>query len=167
MVRLAKDSDAADIAAIYNHYIQHSVATFEEVSVDSTQMLGRMQAVSELGFTWLVAELAGEAVGYACATAWNKRSAYRHTAEITVYIKNGYAGQGLGRALYQALFDHLGERGIRTVIAGVTLPNPASVALHESFGMEMAGMFKAVGYKFDRWLDVGYWQLNLAEQGPV
>lgn len=155
-VRDATAEDAAWIARIYNHYVEHTVTTFEEAPVTDEEMAGRIVAVSEK-LPWLVLEADGEPVGYAYATDWKSRSAYRYTAEVSVYVAADRHGRGHGTRLYAPLFDALRERGLHAVIAGITLPNPASVAFHERFGFRYVGRFAEVGRKFDRWVDVGYW----------
>lgn len=163
MIRPIQSSDAAQIAAIYNHYIENSAATFEEETVTSSAMEDRMETVLSSGLPWLVAEENGEIVGYAYAKPWNPRTAYRHTVEVSIYIANGGATKGTGSRLYEALFERLKAQSIRAVISVITLPNPASVAIHEKFGMTQVGHFRQVGYKFGQWIDVGYWQLLLDE----
>jgi len=108
-----------------------------------------------------VVEEDGLVCGYAYATQWNKRAAYRKTAEVSVYLSHLATGKGLGSRLYEALFTQLREKQLHIVIGGVTLPNPASIALHEKFGMKKVAHFEQVGYKFGQWLDVGYWQVSL------
>jgi phosphinothricin acetyltransferase len=162
MIRPARSEDARSIAVIYNHYVVNTTATFEEEPVPVAEIGRRLEAVCAAGHPWLVEESMGRIVGYAYASAWNPRSAYRYAAEVTVYVAPDHNGLGTGTRLYQALLDRLREKGCRVVIAVITLPNPASVALHEKFGMTQAGEFQRVGYKFGRWLNVGYWQLELS-----
>jgi phosphinothricin acetyltransferase len=157
-LRAATAADAAGIAAIYNHYIEQTVVTFEEAPVSAAEIAGRIESVRSLSLPWLVAEEVGRIVGYAYATKWKDRSAYRFSAESTVYLAPGDTGRGLGSSLYAQLFPMLEARGVHAVMGGITLPNQASVALHEKFGMRKVAHFEAVGFKFDRWLDVGYWQ---------
>ncbi len=161
MIRAATTSDAQAIADIYNYYIQNTVITFEEQAVSSNDILERMAKVTGAGLPWLVAKDGDAVIGYAYATKWNVRSAYRHTVETSVYLAHGSLGKGRGTRLYQALFDILRQSPIHIVIGGITLPNPASVSLHEKFGMTKVAHFKEVGHKFDQWLDVGYWQMEL------
>lgn len=161
MIRAASATDADAIAGIYNHYIRDTVITFEEVEVDGAQMAARMEKIAAAGLPWLVAEDDGRLLGYAYAAPWHARSAYRFAVEITVYLAPDAGGRGLGSALYLQLFDALKTAGIHTAIGCIALPNPASVALHEKFGMTKIGHFAEVGFKFDRWLDVGYWQTFL------
>ena len=159
MIRDAVDRDADALARIYNHYIEHSPATFEEILLDAEAFRGRMAAVSEQGLPWLVAEEGVELIGYAYASRWRERSAYRFSVESTVYLAPYCSGGGWGTRLYTELFDRLEALGLHAVIGGITLPNPSSVALHEKMGMEKVAHFPEVGFKQGQWLDVGYWQL--------
>ena len=163
MIRPANTGDADDIARIYNHYIQNTVITFEEQVVSPRQMAERMREVDEASLPWLVAEQSGQIAGYAYATKWKARSAYRFSVEITVYLEPGFVGQGWGSRLYEVLLARLKEKGVHSVIGGVALPNAASVALHEKFGMQKVAHFNEVGFKFGKWVDVGYWQITLSQ----
>ncbi|CAI3805067.1 arsinothricin resistance N-acetyltransferase ArsN1 family B [Rheinheimera sp. MM224] len=158
MIRQATSADAAAIAAIYNHYVLNTSVTFEEQAVSTEQMAERIGLVQTDGLPWLVLEKNGEVLGYAYATKWRVRSAYRFSAECTVYVKEGLSGQGVGSQLYQQLLAELKALGIHLAIGGITLPNAQSVALHEKFGFEKCGHFQQVGFKFEQWRDVGYWQ---------
>ncbi|AQA18711.1 phosphinothricin acetyltransferase [Halioglobus japonicus] len=160
MIRDVSHADAAALAAIYNHYIENTVATFEEDALTEAAFVQRIDAVLDAGFPWLVLEEGGELLGYAYAARFKERVAYRYSVESTVYLKPGVTGGGRGTALYEALFARLQPLGIHAVIGGITLPNPASVALHEKLGMEQVAHFPEVGFKQGKWLDVGYWQLN-------
>lgn len=161
-IRVAELNDAAAIVAIYNHYISTTTITFEEDPVSSTEMTQRIADVNNAGLPWLVLTIDGKVTGYAYATKWRARSAYRHSVESTIYLDHAFAGRGLGRALYGALLDALGKREFHRVIGGIALPNEASVRLHESLGFRKVAHFTEVGKKFERWVDVGYWELNLA-----
>jgi phosphinothricin acetyltransferase len=158
LIRSAILDDAEAIARIYNHYITQTVVTFETEEVSAAEMAQRIDRVQSASFPWLVADSAGAVVGYAYASHWHVRSAYRFAAELTVYLAPGQAGQGTGSDLYREVIDALTARGIHTVIGGIALPNDASVALHEKFGFQQAAHYREVGFKFDRWIDVGYWQ---------
>jgi L-amino acid N-acyltransferase YncA len=160
-IRAATLADAEAIAAIYNHYITKTVVTFEEEPVLSSEIAQRMNTIWSASLPWLVAEVGGEVAGYAYASKWNGRCAYKFSAEITVYLAPAQQRRGLGSRLYGQLFPLLRERGMHAVIGGIALPNDASVALHEKCGLEKAAHFKEVGFKFDRWIDVGYWQRTL------
>lgn len=161
MIRAATQTDAAQICAIYNHYIETSVISFELTPVSVEQMVQRIEQIAAIGLPWLVAMDGEQIVGYAYATTWKSRFAYRFSVEITVYLAQQGTAKGVGSALYQALFAILETKQIHAVVACIALPNPHSVALHEKFGMRKVGHFEEVGEKFDRWLDVGYWQVNL------
>lgn len=160
-IRAAEPGDAAAIAAVYNHYVERSTVTFEEKPVSDEAMARRIEDGRSESLPWLVAEEAGRIVGYASSRKWKGRSAYRFSAEITVYVAPGHARRGIGSSLYSRLIPLLQARGIHAAIGGIALPNEASVALHEKFGMRKVAHFSEVGFKFDRWIDVGYWQRTL------
>jgi len=160
-LRDATPGDASAIAAIYNPYILDTTISFEEDPVDVGEMARRIGDVQAAGLPWLVAELDGAVIGYAYATKWRVRHAYRHSVESSVYLAPAAARRGVGTALYEALLGRLRAGGYHLVIGGIALPNEASVALHEKMGYEKAAHFKEVGFKFGRWLDVGYWQRKL------
>lgn len=161
-IRDAVADDAKAIAAIYNPFIANTTISFEEEPVSDAAMAQRIADVQAGGLPWLVAERDGRVTGYAYATKWRVRHAYRFSVESSVYLAPDCAGQGLGTALYAALFEQLAARGCHLVIGGIALPNDASVALHEKMGYEKVAHFREVGFKFGRWLDVGYWQKTLA-----
>jgi phosphinothricin acetyltransferase len=153
-------ADAPRICEIYNHYVRDTVVTFEEVPVSAQEMSERIAAVTS-HLPWLVWERDRSVVGYAYATPWKPRSAYRFSVESTVYLDPGFVGLGVGTALYRALIDGLRERDLHCAIGGIALPNPASIALHEKLGFAKIGQFEQVGFKRGRWIDVGYWELVL------
>lgn len=161
VIRPAAASDAAAIARIYNHYVLHTAITFEEQAVSDGEMHARMDDIRHAGLPWLVAEQAGQVLGYAYATKWRARSAYRHSVESSVYLAADATGKGLGARLYAVLLDLLREKGMHAVMAGITSPNASSASLHEKMGFRKVAHFAEVGFKFDRWIDVGYWQLLL------
>lgn len=160
MIRAANHEDAEEIARIYNHYIEETIVTFEEIPITGVEIVLRM-GDGDPRHPWFVDEVEGRIMGYAYAGTWKGRCSYRHSVESTVYLDPAAVGGGLGTALYERLLDELEKNGVHVVIGGVTLPNAASVALHEKLGFEKMGQFTEVGRKFDRWLDVGYWQLTL------
>lgn len=159
-MRPATTADAAQIAAIYNHYVRDTVVTFEEEPVAPSEMSRRI-AETIATYPWLVSELGGQVAGYAHAASWKRRSAYRFAAESTVYLAPEATGRGLGKMLYAALLAEMRARGLHCAVAGIALPNPASVALHEKLGFAPLGRFREVGWKFGRWVDVAYWELIL------
>lgn len=160
MIRPATTSDAVDIVAIYNHYVATSTISFEESPVGVEEMARRITDVSAK-LPWYVFERDGHVVGYAYATSWRVRAAYRFSVEITVYVSPDHPRRGIGSQLYRTLIDDLRARGIRVLIGGIAQPNIASVALHEALGFEKVAHFKQVGRKFEQWVDVGYWELVL------
>lgn len=160
-IRSATAADSGAFARIYNHYVATTIVSFEESAVTEADMAARLAAIESLRWPWLVAEGADGVCGYAYADRWKARAAYRHTVEVTVYIDPAQIGRGLGTQLYAALFDRLRYTDAHAAIGVISLPNAASVALHEKFGLRKAAHFTEVGYKFGRWVDVGYWQRQL------
>jgi phosphinothricin acetyltransferase len=156
--------DAAACAAIYAPHVEGSAVSFDERAPDAAAMRGRMERVART-HAWLVAEREGQVIGYTYAYPFQQRPAYRWTVGVSVYVAEGEHGRGVGRALYMALFDRLRGRGFRMAHAGITLPNPASVALHEGFGFELVGVNREIGWKNGAWRDVGWYQLELAPAG--
>ncbi len=161
MIRPASYADCEAIAGIYNHYILNTVVTFEEAVITAQDIAGRIKSVAAASLPWLVSERDGRIVGYAYAGKWNPRSAYRYSVECTVYLDSAETGRGLGSELYETLLPILRRSQQHVVMAGISLPNDASVALHEKFGLKKVAHFGEVGFKFNRWVDVGYWQGTL------
>jgi L-amino acid N-acyltransferase YncA len=164
VIRPAAAADATAIAVIYNHYVRESIATFEEDPVNDGEIARRISDVQRSSLPWLVAERDDSVIGYAYAVPWRGRSAYRFSAEITSYLAPDQTGRGIGAQLYTRLFQILEERGLHAVLGGISLPNPASVALHEKFGMRKVAHFSEVGFKFGHWIDVGFWERLLAKR---
>ncbi len=160
MIRYAKTDDAAEICKIYNHYVLGTAITFEEESVSTDAMAQRIADTLQ-SLPWLVWEQDESLQGFCYASKWKGRCAYRHSVESTVYVRADSIGRRIGSQLYRALLDELRQRKFHTVIGGIALPNDASVALHEKLEFEKVAQFREVGNKFDRWTDVGYWQLLL------
>jgi L-amino acid N-acyltransferase YncA len=160
-IRAAERRDAMAIVEIYNHYVSESIITFEEEPVTAAEIARRIAEVQSVPLPWLVAEDRSRVTGYAYATPWKNRTAYRFSVEITVYVAPGCFGRGIGSLLYGELIPTLKPQGIHAVMGGIALPNDASVALHEKFGFRKVAHFYEVGFKFNRWIDVGYWQLTL------
>ena len=161
IIRDAVLEDSPKIAEIYNFYVANTCITFEETEVSSDEMSNRLRKVSESTLPWIVAVEDEAVIGYAYATKWKERTAYRFSVESTIYLSNEAQGKGLGTELYEVLLDKLKLLGINSAIGGITLPNSASVGLHEKLGMKKVAHFSKVGFKFGEWLDVGYWQLSL------
>lgn len=160
VVRTATVDDAAACAAIYAPYVTGTANTFEVDPPTPVQMAERIAAALRT-HAWLVLADRGRVVGYSYAVPFKPRRAYRWTCEVSVYLERGRRRTGGGRALYGALFTRLAERGFRTAVAGMTLPNDASVALHAALGFEPVGTFRRVGYKAGAWHDVAFAQRAL------
>ena len=165
MIRKATTADAQAICEIYNYYVLHTIITFEEEAVNVKEMEERIRVVI-LKYPWFVYEENGEVIGYAYCGEWKSRCAYRYSVESSIYLKNGISGRGIGSRLYEALFSALKNTDIHGVIGGISLPNEASIALHEKFGFHKIGQFKEVGFKFNYWIDVGYWERIMNNKIP-
>jgi L-amino acid N-acyltransferase YncA len=161
IVRPAESEDATQIAYIYNHYIATSHATFELEPISGSEMLKRMEDGWRRGFPFLVCETNDEVLGFAYGKQFRQRPAYYRSIEVSVYVKPGRDGQGAGSLLYDGLLKEIRHGDFHVVIGGISLPNDVSVRLHEKFGFEKVAHFHEVGRKFDRWIDVGYWELIL------
>ncbi len=166
IVRDVVAGDVETLVRIYNHYVTQTIITFEEESVTAAEMARRVADVQLTSLPWLVAERDGAVVGYAYATKWRVRQAYRFSTEVTVYVAPELAGKRIGSMLYGQLLSALRARNIHAAIGGIALPNDASVALHEKFGFKKVAHFEEVGFKFNQWIDVGYWQFNLKGVSP-
>lgn len=166
-VRLADPAGDADaVAAIYRPAVESSVASFEEVPPSAAEMARRMGVI--LSRTpWLVMEAGPEIIGYAYAGPHRERPGYRWSVDISVYVASGQQGRGVGRVLYDELLAILRRQRFVNVYAGIALPNPASVALHESIGMRRVALYERVGWKFGAWHDVAWYGMRLSEPaGP-
>lgn len=160
MLRAVTITDAKQIKDIYNYYIEFTDITFEEEKLTTCDMEKRITDVTAL-YPWIVYEENGEVVGYAYATRWKGRKAYDFSVESSVYIKHSTGGRGVGTKLYEELIKELKTLKVHAVIGGVALPNEPSTRLHEKLGFNKVAQFPEVGYKFGKWIDVGYWQLNI------
>ncbi len=151
----ACEADAPRIAEIYRHAVDGSTISFEDVAPDPGEMARRIASTERRH--WIVAKDGDRVVGYAYATAFRPRSAYRFTAESTVYVEPDRQRRGVARALVTELHRRLADEGAHAVVAVIALPNPASVALAEDLGYGSAGVLPEAGFKLDRWIDVGFW----------
>ena len=170
VVRDAVAEDGAACAAIYRPYVTDTVITFEYEPPTAEEMARRIRAVQE-SHAWVVLEASADGdgsrvVGYAYAAPVKERAAYRWACEVSVYLEPGRRRGGAGRALYAALFERLEARGYRRLIAGMTLPNPASEGLHRALGFEPIGVQRRIGWKHDAWHDVAWVQRPLGDEGP-
>ncbi|MFI7587203.1 arsinothricin resistance N-acetyltransferase ArsN1 family B [Spongisporangium articulatum] len=165
MIRAVRREDAAAVAEVYRPYVEQTAISFESGAPAAAEMARRIEA-TVTHYPWLVAEDGGTVVGYAYAGPHRARPAYRWSVDVSVYLAPQAHRRGIGTRLYQALFDHLRAQGYCNAFAGVALPNPASVGLHESLGFAPVGVYRNVGYKSGRWHDVGWWQLELLPPDP-
>jgi L-amino acid N-acyltransferase YncA len=152
--------DGAGCAAIYAPYVSDGIASLEEVPPTAEEMAGRIERISAR-YPWLVAEAGSEVLGFAYGSQHHERAAYRWSVNTALYVATGHHRRGIGRALYAALMPLIVRQGLYVACGGVTLPNDASVALHESFGFKPVGIYRRVGWKAGSWRDVGWWQLQL------
>lgn len=153
------------IATIYEHYVRNTYITFEKLPPSPEQWEQKWLAAQAANHPWLVGERVGEVRGYATASTFNPRPAYDPTVETSIYLHPDCLGEGLGRELYERLLGEVAGRDFHTAVAGIALPNPRSVALHESLHFQPVGVFREVGHKLGDWRDVGWWQRAL--NGPL
>ncbi|AMY12411.1 Phosphinothricin N-acetyltransferase [Luteitalea pratensis] len=166
-IRAAEAGDAPALARIYNHYVRETIVTFEEMEVSFGEMGARLAAITVGGLPWLVAAHDGKVCGYAYASPWRPRSAYRFSVETTVYLDPGITRSGIGSCLYADLLGQLEALGLHAALGGIALPNAASIALHEKFGFRKVAHLTEVGLKFGNWIDVGFWQRLLSASGET
>lgn len=157
-IRNVKLEDARQIADIYNYYVLETHHSFETEALSVNEMMDRVDAITE-SCPFLVCEKDGEIVGFAYGTHYKPRSAYKHSVEVSVYLKNDSKHKGIGTRLYEKLFQEIEKMNVHAIIAGISLPNEASIKLHEKFGFEKVAHFREVGFKMNRWVDVGYWEI--------
>lgn len=160
MIRPVQPTDAPALAAIYNPYVRDTLITFEEEPVSVAEMGARIAKVTAT-YPWLVWEEDGAVLGYAYASTWRTRHAYRFAVETTVYLAQGHHGKGRGAALYEALLAELKQRGFHSALGCLGLPNDPSVRLHEKLGFKKVGHMTEAGWKFGAWVDVGFWERML------
>ena len=163
MIRLAGPGDAAAVAAIYAPYVTGASTSFEYVPPDAAEIASRIASTSSYT-PYLVLESDGEVLGFAYASKHRERAAYQWSVDVSVYVHDRAHRRGVGRALYESLFALLRLQGFYSAHAGITLPNPASVGLHEALGFRPVGVYRSVGFKHGAWHDVGWWQLPLRER---
>ena len=157
MIRNVQIEDSQAIADIYNHFVLETIVTFDETTVPASFFKAKIQDITR-SYPWFVWIEDETLMGYAYASEWNERSAYHQTVETTIYLGPDFVNLGIGTKLYSALIDSVKSDGAHTVIGGISLPNKGSVALHEKMGYQKVAHYKEVGYKFGRYIDVGYWQ---------
>jgi L-amino acid N-acyltransferase YncA len=160
IIRFSEPRDAAAIQAVYAPYCESTTVSFEIVAPTVQQMADRIAKIS-FQYPWLVCQVDGELAGYVYAGQHRERAAYRWGVDAAIYLAKQFHRRGIGRALYTSLFAILREQGYVRAYAGVTLPNPGSVGIHEAMGFSPVAHFPAEGFKFGKWYDVGWWQLEL------
>lgn len=162
-LRDATPEDGAALAAIYNPYVADTIITFETEPVSAEDMAARVSEAleSKLPYLGAIDPVTGTVTGYAYASKWKGRCAYRHSVETSVYLDRNACSQGIGTLLMKALIERLRAANMHALIGGIALPNEPSIRLHERFGFKQVAQFEQVGHKFDQWIDVGYWQLIL------
>jgi phosphinothricin acetyltransferase len=165
-IRFAEPQDAAAIQAIYAPNVESTAISFELVPPTVEDMAERIARIAPQ-FPWLVCEIDGQVAGYVYACSHRERAAYRWAVDVTVYVDTAHRRRGVGRALYTSLLELLRQQGYSKAYAGITLPNPGSVGVHEVMGFEPVAVYRGVGYKLGRWRDVGWWQLELLPEVPV
>jgi L-amino acid N-acyltransferase YncA len=161
-IRPIRKEDSQRICEIYNYYVQDTCISFEEDPVSKEEIMKRIAVISS-AYPFLVYEMNGEVLGYAYANKWKERVAYRFSVEVTIYIDKDHLGKGIGNQLLDELMGRVKGSNIHVLMAVIALPNEKSVRLHEKYGFKKAAHFIEVGYKQNRWIDVGYWELVLNE----
>lgn len=159
-IRLALPADAPQIREIYAPIVLDTPTSFEYVVPEIAHITDRIIKTLQQ-YPWLVCDIDGQVAGYTYASSFRSREAYQWTTEVTAYIHPKFHRRGIGRGLYTSLFAILREQGYFNAISIITLPNDASVGLHEAMGFEKIGVFENMGYKFDKWHSTGWWQLEL------
>lgn len=162
-IRIASREDCSDIAEIYAPIVERSHISFELIPPTADEMAHRMSAALE-SHVWLVAEEAGRVNGYAYASKYRDKPAYKWSTETTIYVRDGLRSKGVGRSLYAALLRILSAQNYRRAFAGIALPNQGSVALHEAMGFGHIGTNPEAGFKLDRWHDLGWWSFQLNDR---
>ena len=158
-------NDAPSVLAIYTPFVTETTVSFEIDTPSVEEMAWRITA-AQSKWAWLVAELDGRVAGYAYASKFRERAAYRFSVEVSAYLAPAFRGRGIGRALYERLIDILVAKGFCTAYAGITLPNEASVKFHQALGFTEVGVFRRAGRKFGAWHDVSWWQRPLRDEPP-
>jgi L-amino acid N-acyltransferase YncA len=159
-IRLAQESDAGAIAAIYRPIVETTAISFETIAPDAAAMAGRIAERLPV-LPWLVCDVDGAIAGFTYAAKHRERAAYRWSVDTSVCIAPAFRRRGVGRGLYESLLAILTAQGLVNAYAGIALPNPASLRLHQSLGFEAIGVYERVGYKFGQWHDVAWWQRPL------
>jgi len=160
MIRKASLADASALLEIYNYYVIHTTVTFDEAAVSLSDFTKKIDDILK-AYPFFVFEENNEILGFTYASKFRPKPAYNYTVESTVYVKHGVHGKKIGTQLYATLIAALKEQKFKSVLGVLTIPNPASIKLHEKFGFTQVAHLKEVGFKFDTWLDVGIFQLKI------
>ncbi|WP_159019546.1 GNAT family N-acetyltransferase [Algibacter sp. L3A6] len=160
MIRKATLADTSALLEIYNYYVIHTTVTFDEAALSLNAFTEKLELILK-DYPCIVFEDNNEILGFAYGSKFRPKPAYNYTVESTVYVKNGAHGKQIGSKLYTELLEQLKQRNFKSVLGVLTIPNPASVKLHEKFGFTQVAHLKEVGFKFDTWLDVGIFQLKI------
>lgn len=163
-IRIAEKQDAGQILDIYAPYVQNTSISFETTVPTKAEMEKRIENVLAY-YPWIVIEEDGSILGYAYASRYHERDAYRWSVDVSIYLRQDCRGKGIGKALYSALIPILKLQGFYNAYAVICLPNEASVGIHEYFGFRKVAHFSNVGYKLDQWRDVGWWELHIRHHG--
>ncbi|MDR1175150.1 MAG: GNAT family N-acetyltransferase [Treponema sp.] len=166
MIRPVGPADAEAICAIYNYYVENTAITFEEEKISVAEMENHIHNVVS-AYPWLVFEEDTGLAGYAYVQRWRERASYRFSAEDSIYVHKDFLGRGIGTALLERLLDEVKKTSVHAVVAGITIPNDRSIALHEKFGFTKIAEFKEIGFKLNTWLGVGYWELIIEKEKSV
>ena len=153
-------NDASAVCRIYNHYIENTVITFETSPVTGEEMQKRIQEVIDSECPWYIGEVDGKIAGYVYLHNFHPRTAFSKTKEVAIYLHKDYLEKGFGSALINYLLRKINTKEIHVLIAGITIPNEKSIRMHEKFGFKQVSLMKEVGWKFNQWVDIGYWQLT-------
>jgi phosphinothricin acetyltransferase len=165
VIRRATPNDAGELLAIYRPIVEETAISFELECPTEADFAGRIERANET-YSWLVAETGSRLAGYAYGSQFRPREAYRSSVEVSAYVHSDFRGRGIGSVLYERLFEELSDLGYFHAFGGITLPNPASVALHESVGFAHIGTFPNVGFKFGQLHDVGWWYRKIQDGAP-
>lgn len=165
-IRRAHAADAAQMVAIYRPFVERTVVSFEVTVPDVAEFADRIATVVQT-HEWLVAESQGAVVGYAYGGKHRAREAYRFSTEVSAYVADGHRGRGIAKQLYERLFERLAALGYCNALAGIALPNEASIAFHTSLGFTQVGIYRGVGFKHDQWHDVAWYERRLREGPPI
>jgi len=159
LIRKVRIEDAQQLVDIYNYYVLNSIVTFDDIPFDHSFFEDKINTISSQ-YPFYIFEENNEILGYAYANKWRLKPAYKHTIETTIYLKPSATGKQIGTKLYTYLVSELKKQNYHAIIGGLSLPNDASIKLHENLGFKKVAHYNEVGRKFNKWVDVAFWQLN-------